>query len=147
MQLGPVPAPAGRGLLEDTAAAGGTKRLGLDLVALLRSRLVRLGVPAERSVTSGLLVALGDASVAEQHAAAGFHKRSFTKGSGPSGGALLGYARVSKGDEQNNALQTKALRAAGCRRLFEAELPGQRMCKPLIRWRDWPREAGVTGYN
>ena len=47
-------------------------------------------------------------------------KRSFTKGPGASGGgALLGYARVSKGDEQNNALQTKALRAAGCRRLFE----------------------------
>jgi hypothetical protein len=65
MQLGPVPAPAGRGLLEDTAAAGGTKRLGLDLVALL--------------------VALGDASVAEQHAAAGFHKRSFVHGSADHG--------------------------------------------------------------
>jgi DNA invertase Pin-like site-specific DNA recombinase len=36
-----------------------------------------------------------------------------------SGSLLLGYARVSRGDEQNNALQTKALRAAGCRRLFE----------------------------
>ena len=29
------------------------------------------------------------------------------------GGMLLGYARVSKGDEQNNTLQAKALRAAG----------------------------------
>ena len=36
-----------------------------------------------------------------------------------SGGLLLGYARVSKGDEQNNTLQAKALRAAGCKRLFE----------------------------
>jgi len=35
------------------------------------------------------------------------------------GGLLLGYARISKGDEQNNALQTQALRGAGCRRLFE----------------------------
>jgi DNA invertase Pin-like site-specific DNA recombinase len=34
-------------------------------------------------------------------------------------GLLLGYARVSKGDELNNALQSKALKAAGCRRLFE----------------------------
>ena len=53
-------------------------------------------------------------------------KRTFTKGSGPSGGALLGYARVSKGDEQNNALQTKAFRAAGCRRLFEETASGGR---------------------
>jgi hypothetical protein len=41
-------------------------------------------------------------------------KRSFTKGSGPSvGGALLGYACVSKGDEQNNTLQTKAAPGSG----------------------------------
>jgi DNA invertase Pin-like site-specific DNA recombinase len=39
---------------------------------------------------------------------------------------LLGYARVSKGDEQNNALQTKALKAAGCRRLFEETASGER---------------------
>jgi hypothetical protein len=32
------------------------------------------------------------------------------------GSVLLGYARVSKGDEQNNLLQARALRAAGCRR-------------------------------
>lgn len=35
------------------------------------------------------------------------HERSFVKGSGPSGGALRGYARVSKEDEQNNTLQIK----------------------------------------
>lgn len=47
-------------------------------------------------------------------------KRSFVKGPGLSGGgALLGYARVSKGDEQNNALQTKVLKSAGCKRLFQ----------------------------
>ena len=39
-------------------------------------------------------------------------QRPFTNGSGPSGGgALLGYARVSKGDEQNDAVQTRALKA------------------------------------
>ena len=60
-------------------------------------------------------------------------KRSFTKGSGPSGGgALLGYARVSKGDEQNNALQTKALKAAGCRRLFEETASGGRWDRPEL---------------
>ena len=60
-------------------------------------------------------------------------KRSFTKGSGPSGGgALLGYARVSKGDEQNNALQTKALKAAGCRRLFEEAASGGRWNRPEL---------------
>ena len=31
-------------------------------------------------------------------------------------GLLLGYARVSKGDEQSNALQAETLRAAGGRR-------------------------------
>lgn len=37
-------------------------------------------------------------------------KRSFVKGSGPSGGGLLlGYARVSKGDEQTNTLRARAL--------------------------------------
>jgi len=44
-------------------------------------------------------------------------KRPFEKAPAPaSSGMLLGYARVSKGDEQNNALQAKALRAAGCRK-------------------------------
>ena len=60
-------------------------------------------------------------------------KRSFTKGAGPSGGgALLGYAHISKGDEQNNALQTKALRAAGCKRLFEEAASGGRWDRPKL---------------
>jgi DNA invertase Pin-like site-specific DNA recombinase len=70
-------------------------------------------------------------------------KRSFSKGSEPSGGgALLGYARVSKGDEQNNALQTKALRAAGCRRIFEEAASGGRWNRPeLHRVLDQLREG------
>jgi hypothetical protein len=60
-------------------------------------------------------------------------KRSFTKGSGPSvGGALLGYACVSKGDQQNNPLQMKALRAAGCRRLFEEAASCGRWDRPEL---------------
>ena len=60
-------------------------------------------------------------------------KRSFVKGAGQSGaGALLGYARVSKGDEQDNALQTKALKAAGCKRLFEEAASGGRWDRPEL---------------
>jgi DNA invertase Pin-like site-specific DNA recombinase len=63
----------------------------------------------------------------------GFQKRLFVKGVPQTGsGALLGYARVSKGDEQNNALQTKALRAAGCRRLFEETASGGRWDRPEL---------------
>ena len=45
---------------------------------------------------------------------------------------MRGYARVSEGDEQNNALQTKALRAAGCRRLFEETASGGRWDRPEL---------------
>ncbi len=73
-------------------------------------------------------------------------KRPFTKGSGPSGGgALLGYARVSKGDEQNNALQTKALRASGCRRLFEEAASDGRWDRPeLHRLLDHLRDSDTV---
>jgi hypothetical protein len=52
-------------------------------------------------------------------------KRSFAKASKPdqSWSALLGYARVSKGDEQNNALQTKALK----RRRVQTPVRGGRL--------------------
>ena len=54
-------------------------------------------------------------------------KRSFVKSVKPaSAGLLLGYARVSRGDDQNNVMQTKALKAAGCRRLFEETASGGR---------------------
>lgn len=62
------------------------------------------------------------------------HKRSFVKGTRDAGnGVLLGYARVSKGDEQNNVLQTKALKAAGCRRIFEEAASGGRWDRPELR--------------
>jgi DNA invertase Pin-like site-specific DNA recombinase len=60
-------------------------------------------------------------------------KRPFAKAPEPAGnGMLLGYARVSKGDEQNNALQTSALRASGCRRLFEDAASGGRWDRPEL---------------
>jgi len=41
-------------------------------------------------------------------ATSSIRKRSFVKdGKSASGGVLLGYARVSKGDEQNNVLQAR----------------------------------------
>jgi DNA invertase Pin-like site-specific DNA recombinase len=61
------------------------------------------------------------------------------------GNMLLGYARVSKGDEQNNLLQAKALRAAGCRRLFEEVASGGRWDRPeLHRMLDHLREGDTV---
>ena len=58
---------------------------------------------------------------------------------------LLGYARVSKGDDQNNVLQTKALKAAGCRRLFEETASGGRWDRPeLHRMLDHLREGDTV---
>ena len=60
-------------------------------------------------------------------------KRTFAKGAkAASGGLLLGYARISKGDEQSNTLQARALRAAGCRRLFEEAASGGRWDRPEL---------------
>ena len=55
-----------------------------------------------------------------------------TGGMAGNGGMLLGYARVSKGDEQNNALQAKALWAAGCCKLFEGAASGGRWDRPEL---------------
>jgi DNA invertase Pin-like site-specific DNA recombinase len=65
---------------------------------------------------------------------------------GPSsGGVLLGYARVSKEDQQNNMLQTKALRAVGCKRLFEETASGGRWDRPeLLRLLDHLREGDTV---
>ena len=73
-------------------------------------------------------------------------KRSFVKDPKPvAAGLLLGYARVSKGDDQNNALQTKALKAAGCRRLFEESASGGRWDRPeLHRMLDQLREGDTV---
>ena len=69
-------------------------------------------------------------------------KRPFVK---PSEGMLLGYARVSKGDEQSNAVQAIALRAAGCRRIFEEVASGGRWDRPeLHRMLDQLREGDVV---
>jgi hypothetical protein len=60
-------------------------------------------------------------------------------------GLLLGYARVSKGDDQTNTLQAKALRAAGCRRLFEEAASGGRWDRPeLHRMLDHLRERDTV---
>lgn len=73
-------------------------------------------------------------------------KRSFVKDAKPAAvGLLLGYARVSKGDDQNNALQTKALRAAGCRKLFEEAASGGRWDRPeLHRMLDQLRDGDTV---
>lgn len=70
-------------------------------------------------------------------------KRTFVKSvKSASAGLLLGYARVSKGDDQNNAMQIKALKVAGCRRLFEEAASGSRWDRPeLQRLLDQLREG------
>lgn len=79
-------------------------------------------------------------------AAGSMRKRMFAKGTkSASNGALLGYARVSRGDEQNNLLQAKALRAAGCRRVFEEVASGGRWDRPeLHRMLDHLREGDTV---
>jgi DNA invertase Pin-like site-specific DNA recombinase len=60
-------------------------------------------------------------------------KRPFAKDRTPAGkDLLLGYARVSKGDEQTNTTQAKTLRAAGCRRIFEEAASGGRWDRPEL---------------
>ncbi len=46
---------------------------------------------------------------------------------------LIGYARVSKGDEQSNAAQLRALTAAGCQRVFEETASGGRWDRPVLQ--------------
>jgi DNA invertase Pin-like site-specific DNA recombinase len=48
------------------------------------------------------------------------------------GGLLLGYARVSKADDQDNAAQVKVLRQAGCKRVFEEKASGGRWDRPQL---------------
>jgi DNA invertase Pin-like site-specific DNA recombinase len=72
-------------------------------------------------------------------------KNRLSDSKSPSGGVLLGYARVSKGDEQSNAVQAKALRAAGCRRIFEEAASGGRWDRPeLHRMLDQLRAGDVV---
>lgn len=68
-------------------------------------------------------------------------KRPFVKAQN----TLLGYARVSKGDQQNNALQAKVLKAAGCKRIFEEAASGGRWDRPeLHRMLDQLREGDTV---
>jgi DNA invertase Pin-like site-specific DNA recombinase len=73
-------------------------------------------------------------------------KHSFAKGApDPATGMNIGYARVSKGDDQNNVLQVRALRAAGCRKIFEEAASDGRWDRPeLRRLLDQLREGDVV---
>jgi DNA invertase Pin-like site-specific DNA recombinase len=73
-------------------------------------------------------------------------KRSFAKAGKSTGSSLmLGYARVSRGDDQTNTLQARALRAAGCRRIFEETASGGRWDRPeLHRLLDQLREGDMV---
>ena len=58
---------------------------------------------------------------------------------------LIGYARISKGDEQSNALQLKALKQVGCKRVYEEAASGGRWDRPeLHRMLDQLREGDVV---
>jgi DNA invertase Pin-like site-specific DNA recombinase len=58
---------------------------------------------------------------------------------------LIGYARVSKGDEQSTAAQRRALADAGCGRLFEEAASGGRWDRPhLHRMLDQLRPGDVV---
>ncbi len=57
-------------------------------------------------------------------------KRTFLKGCGQ---VLIGYARVSKGDEQSNVAQVTALRRAECEQVFEEKASGGRWDRPELQ--------------
>ena len=60
------------------------------------------------------------------------------------GALLLGYARVSKADDQDTAAQVKALHQAGCKRIFEERASGGRWQRPeLHKALDQLREGDV----
>jgi DNA invertase Pin-like site-specific DNA recombinase len=45
---------------------------------------------------------------------------------------IIGYARVSKADDQDTAAQVKELRLAGCKRIFEEKASGGRWDRPEL---------------
>jgi DNA invertase Pin-like site-specific DNA recombinase len=58
---------------------------------------------------------------------------------------LIGYARISKGDDQSTALQLRALNDAGCDRIFEEAASGGRWDRPeLHRMIDHLRSGDVV---
>jgi DNA invertase Pin-like site-specific DNA recombinase len=57
---------------------------------------------------------------------------------------LIGYARVSKIDQQDTHAQVKALKEAGCKRIFEESASGGRWDRPqLHRALDQAREGDI----
>jgi DNA invertase Pin-like site-specific DNA recombinase len=59
-------------------------------------------------------------------------------------GMLIGYTRVSKADGQDPVVQVKALRQAGCKRIFEEKASGGRWDRPeLHRALEHLREGDV----
>jgi DNA invertase Pin-like site-specific DNA recombinase len=69
------------------------------------------------------------------------HKRPFAKGAT----VLIGYARVSKGNEQSNAAQAHALAEAGCTHIHEEQASGGRWDRPeLHRMLDRLREGDTV---
>src|SRR5258708_15839728 len=48
------------------------------------------------------------------------------------GALFVGYARVSKADDQDTVAQVKALRQAGCKRIFEEKASGGRWDRPQL---------------
>jgi DNA invertase Pin-like site-specific DNA recombinase len=46
--------------------------------------------------------------------------------------ALIGYARVSKTEDQDIAPQIEALEAAGCKRVYEEKASGGRWDRPEL---------------
>ena len=45
---------------------------------------------------------------------------------------LIGYARVSKLDEQDNHAQVQELKKAGCKRIYQENAPGARWNRPAL---------------
>ncbi|ESX64103.1 hypothetical protein X759_32470 [Mesorhizobium sp. LSHC420B00] len=58
---------------------------------------------------------------------------------------LIGYARVSRGDDQSNTAQARALADAGCKRILKEEASGGRWERPeLHRMLDHLRESDTV---
>lgn len=58
---------------------------------------------------------------------------------------LIGYARISKGDDQSTAMQLRALKDAGCERIYEEAASGGRWDRPeLHRMIDQLRQSDVV---
>ena len=58
---------------------------------------------------------------------------------------LIGYGRISKGEDQDDALQVQALKAAGCKRIYSEAASGGRWDRPeLHRMLDQLREDDIV---